>query len=60
LEKDDRVLVAVVYGSAIRREEVRDVDIAVYAKPDMSLKEFLRIEAELEREVGVPVDLVCL
>jgi len=60
LEREDRVLVAVVYGSATRRERVRDIDIAIYAKPDMPLREFLRIEAELEREIGVPVDLVPL
>jgi len=60
LEREDRVLVAVIYGSATRRERVRDVDIAVYARPDMPLREFLRIEAELEREIGVPVDLVPL
>lgn len=58
LEKEDRVLVAVVYGSATRREEVRDIDIAIYAKPDIPFKKFLNIEAELEREIGVPVDLV--
>ena len=60
LEKEDRVLVAVIYGSAIRREEVRDIDIAIYAKPDIPLKEFLKIEAKLEREIGVPVDLVSI
>ena len=60
LEREDRVLVAVIYGSAIRRKEVRDIDIAIYAKPDISLKEFLKIEAELEREIGIPVDLVSI
>ena len=60
LEREDRVLVAVIYGSAIRRKEVRDIDIAIYAKPDISLKELLKVEAELEREIGVPVDLVSI
>ncbi len=58
--KENRVLVAVIYGSVTRRKEVRDIDIVVYVKPSMSLRDFLKIEAELEREIGIPVDLVLI
>ncbi len=51
--------IAVLFGSITRRRKVRDVDIAVYAS-SFTLKELLKLEARLEREIGAPVDLVQL
>jgi len=60
LTKDPRVKVAVVFGSILRRDEVRDIDIAVYTHPPLTLKELLLLGDRLEREVGIPIDLIPL
>jgi len=60
LEKEDKVLIAVIFGSATRRKRVRDIDIAVYLKPKYTLKELLLLEAKIEKILKVPVDLVPL
>ncbi|ABL78675.1 nucleotidyltransferase domain-containing protein [Thermofilum pendens] len=57
-EKRSDVAVAVLFGSALRRRKVRDIDIAVHA--DWSLEELLEATAELEKELGTPVDIVPL
>ena len=56
LEKEDNVLIAIIYGSALRRKIVRDLDILIYA-PGIALRDLLKLEAKLEREIGIPVDL---
>ena len=60
LESDSRVKIAVVFGSILKGGLVRDVDVAVYTDPPLELKELLLLGDELERAVGVPVDLVPL
>lgn len=60
LEKEDKVLIAVIFGSATRRNRVRDIDVAVYLKPKYTLKELLLLEAKIEKILKVPVDLVPL
>ena len=55
LEK--HVKIAVLYGSATRRKLVRDIDIAVYMEPEPTLKQLLILEAKLEREIKIPVEL---
>lgn len=58
LEGKARVKLAYVFGSFMRRSNVRDVDVAVYAAPSLSFDEFLDLGAELEMELRMPVDLV--
>jgi len=53
-------LVVVIFGSALRRRHVRDVDIAVKFGREVGLEEWLAMGAELEELLGVPVDLVPL
>lgn len=60
LEGHGDVVIAVVFGSAIRRRLVRDLDIAVYFEGRPSLKRILRLAAELEEVVNIPVDLTPL
>ncbi len=57
---DERIQLAVVFGSASRGEPARDVDIGVYAKGELALGELARYAAELEECIGLPVDLVPL
>jgi len=52
------VALVVLFGSVLRRREVRDVDVAVKFNREPSLSELLRMGAELEDVLGAPVDLV--
>jgi len=59
LGRDDRVLLAVIFGSFVELESFRDIDIAVYAV-GMELREIFELSARLEEEIKVPVDLLPL
>lgn len=57
LEAEEKVLLAVVFGSFVKDRWYRDVDVAVYVT-DRSLDYLLKLGAKLELELGVPVDVV--
>lgn len=57
-EKNDRIRLAYVFGSFIRRNKVRDLDVAIYAAPPLEFDEFLKFGARIEQEIKMPVDLV--
>lgn len=52
-------LIAILFGSILRRSIVRDIDVAVYVA-DGSLDKILRIGWELEKTLRTPVDIVPL
>jgi len=52
------VVLVVLFGSVLRRREVRDVDVAVRFEREPDLGEVLEMGVELEEILGVPVDLV--
>jgi|YelNatPaOPRAMG01_1025707.scaffolds.fasta_scaffold49165_3 predicted nucleotidyltransferase len=58
--EEDKIRLAYVFGSFIRRNAFRDIDIAVYSTPSLTFKEFLELEAKIELELGFQVDLVQL
>jgi predicted nucleotidyltransferase len=58
LEKEEQVQQAWVFGSFTRRDSVRDIDVAIRAEPELTFKEYLNLNAQIELELGVPVDLV--
>ena len=60
LEKLDFIEIAVLFGSALRRKTVRDIDIGVVLSTEPSLSLINEIASTLESELGVPVDIVLL
>src|SRR4030042_990975 len=58
LEKENQVQQAWVFGSFTRRDSVRDIDVAIRTEPELTFKEYLDLNAQIELELGVPVDLV--
>ena len=58
LAKDKRIQLAIVFGSLTTREHVRDIDICISSNPKLNLKELLDLNAKIELELGIPVDLV--
>jgi predicted nucleotidyltransferase len=58
LEKEEQIQQAWVFGSFTRRDSVRDIDVAIRAEPELTFKEYLNLNAQIELELGVPVDLV--
>ena len=59
LGKEEKVLLAIVFGSFTRLDSYRDIDIAVYIL-DESLDYLSRLGAKIEFELKIPVDVVPL
>ena len=58
LAEDSRIQSAWIFGSFTRRGSVRDIDVAIRAKPKITFKEYLDLNVEIELELGLPADLV--
>ena len=59
LVKEDKVLLAIVFGSFTRLRSYRDIDIAVYSLDD-SIDYLAKLATRLELELGIPVDIIPL
>jgi predicted nucleotidyltransferase len=58
LAKEKNIKAAWIFGSLTRGDSVRDIDIAVYSEPKLTFMEYLDLNAKIELEVGIPVDMV--
>lgn len=58
LAKERRIKLAILFGSVTRRNYVRDIDLCIHATPELSFRELLNLNAQIELELGIPVDLV--
>ncbi len=59
LDKAEKVLLAIAFGSFTRLDSYRDIDIAIYSL-DESLEYLSRLGAKIEFELKIPVDVVPL
>jgi predicted nucleotidyltransferase len=57
LAREERIKLALVFGSSITRHSVRDVDVCIYSVPTMNFRELLDINARVELDVGIPIDI---
>ena len=55
---EKEVTLAWLFGSLTRRNSIRDIDLAVHSEPELTFKEFLNLNAQIELELGLPVDMV--
>ena len=61
LKKDSEIIFAYVYGSFIKREFFRDLDVAVWLKnPSKAFGYVVNFSVRLEIELGVPVNVQVL
>jgi len=61
LKRDERVVFAYVHGSILRRDTVRDVDVAVWLRDGVDPLDYILEEGlRLERQLGLPVDIQVL
>lgn len=58
LTKEKRIKLAWLFGSITNHVTIRDVDVAIHAQPELSFPEYLDLNAHIELELGLPVDLV--
>ena len=58
LQNEKQITLAWIFGSFTRRDSVRDLDLAIYSNPKMAFKEYLSLNAQIELELGIPVDMV--
>ncbi len=55
----EEIAIAILFGSALRRGLVRDIDIAIYAT-SKDLEGLVKMGVELEELLKIPIDLVPL
>ena len=58
LSSKKEVKLAWLFGSLIRRNSVRDIDLAIYSEPELPFNDFLNLNAQIELELGMPVDMM--
>lgn len=58
LAEEERVQSAWLFGSFTREGSIRDIDLAIHAEPELAFKEYLDLNARLELELRIPIDLV--
>ena len=54
------LVIAVLFGSVLRRKPVRDIDVGVYFRSEESLTDVIDLSNMLEDELKLPVDVVPL
>jgi predicted nucleotidyltransferase len=54
------VKVAVLFGSILRRNLIRDLDVGVFMNPEPDIKRIAEISGILEDALGLPVDIIPL
>jgi predicted nucleotidyltransferase len=60
LEKLHNLVIAVLFGSVLKRRMVRDIDVGVYFHPEEDLKDIINLAGILEDEIRIPVDVIPL
>jgi predicted nucleotidyltransferase len=58
IANEKRIRLAIIFGSITRRSNIRDVDLCIYSAPTLNFNELLNLNAQIELDVGMPVDLV--
>jgi predicted nucleotidyltransferase len=58
LAKEKKVKAAWIFGSFTKSSAIRDIDVAINTELDFSFAEYLALNAHLELEIGLPIDLV--
>ena len=58
LANEKRIQLAIIFGSLTTRNNIRDIDLCIYSTPKLNFKELLNLNAQIELDLGIPVDLV--
>ena len=57
LEKNSKIKLAIIYGSILHSNLIRDIDLAIYTSPPLQLKELLLLADKLEQTIKIPIHL---
>ncbi|MCL6578551.1 MAG: nucleotidyltransferase domain-containing protein [Candidatus Bathyarchaeota archaeon] len=58
LVNEKRIQLAIIFGSLTTRNNIRDIDICIHSNPKLKFQELLNLNAQIELDLGMPVDLV--
>ena len=58
LANEKEIKLAWLFGSVTRSDSIRDLDIAIHVEPEMNFQDFLNLNAQVELELRIPVDMV--
>jgi predicted nucleotidyltransferase len=53
-----RIQFAIIFGSLATRDYIRDIDVCIHSNPKLKFNELLDLNAKIELDLGIPVDLV--
>ena len=59
-EREERIKLVYIFGGFTRRNEVRDIDVAVYAVPAFSFSELVKLNVNVEQMLRISVDVIQL
>jgi predicted nucleotidyltransferase len=58
LANQKRIQLAMIFGSLTTRDYIRDIDVCIHSNPKLKFNELLDLNAKIELDLGIPVDLV--
>jgi len=58
LTNEKRIQLAIIFGSLTTRNNIRDIDMCIHSTPKLNFKQLLNLNAQIELDIGIPIDLV--
>jgi len=58
LANDKRIKLAILFGSLTTRDSIRDIDVCIHSSPKLTFTQLLDLNAQIELDLGISVDLV--
>jgi len=60
LEENEEIVIAIIFGSFLTRDKLRDIDIAIHTSGEIELEELIRLSSRIEDEIGIPAHMLLL
>lgn len=58
--ENEKILIAIIFGSILERNKIRDIDIAIYSIPNLNIEDLLALSDKIEEIVNIPIDVIPL
>jgi len=58
LTNEKRIQLAIIFGSLTTRNNIRDIDMCIHSTLKLNFKQLLNLNAQIELDIGIPIDLV--
>lgn len=58
--ENEKILIAIIFGSILKRNKIRDIDVAIYSIPNPNIEDLLALSDKIEEIVNIPIDVIPL